>query len=103
MRRRHVSEMVRDSRVGAIIIAKLIAGALAWLIAALSFPVAGVVGRVVNWIGMHAFRDVMLPMDPLPILWWNIVGSILECAVTLVFALVFASWVYTPRRRGTVP
>ena len=100
MRARHLSEMLRDSRAGSIVVAKLIAMALGGLLDELSYLVAAMVGESINWILRQARHDLFPVVSPIPIIWQQIVLSGISCAFLLGTGYLIAAWVYQPQKHN---
>jgi hypothetical protein len=103
VRRRTVQEMIRDSRAGAILIAKLIALGVAGIIQVLTWPLERIFAPVLNFVALHGFQSDIAPFVEFEGKWNYL--FLTESAVLLVsafwlgMAYLFAAWVYKPSPR----
>jgi hypothetical protein len=106
MRQRTLHEMLRDSHVGSIIVAKFIAEGLSGLVSSIGWPLAHIVESLVNFVVTRIFHDAMVPFTET---WTTWKASALTFGATMVLsvlalavAYLLAVWVYTPVQRKRV-
>jgi hypothetical protein len=94
--------MIRDSRAGSILIAKLIAVVLGGIIEVLTRPAERVFAVAVNFVVLHGFRDEVPPLGEFASWSYTTLGLFLLFSMFwLGMAYLFAAWVYKPSpRRG---
>ncbi len=99
MRKRRLSEMLRDSHAGSIVIAKLIALALGTVLHGLAEPLAAPIVLAVNWLAVHVKHDMFQPLGPIRVLWQVVVLVPLAGVFWLGAAYLLSAWLYQPSRR----
>lgn len=104
MRTRLFREMLRDSRVGSIIIAKSIAIGLLVFIQPLTWPLERVVAPLVNFVAVRGFHRIA-PFSEGQGIWGYLFLSqaeaLLISAFWFGFAYLFAAWLYKPSPAGS--
>jgi hypothetical protein len=105
VRSRTLRGMIRDSRVGSILIAKWIALALGIVVQVLAWPVERIFARVLNFMIVRGFPSAISPFVELESKWSYLLLTqgllLLVSAFWLGVAYLFAAWVYKPSpRRG---
>ena len=98
MRSRTLSEIVRDTHVGSIVLAELIAAGLGALQRAVENPALWAVSSVINWVSLQAVHDQAVPdwiLNCVPSIGW-----ILDAALLFGAAYLIAVWIYTPKKRA---
>ena len=102
MRSRTLPDLLRDSHVGCIVVAELIAAGLGALLRAVENPALWAVSSVVNWISLKAVHDQVVPdwiLSCVPSIGWTFDAALLFAAAYLI-----SVWIYTPRKRaGRIP
>ena len=104
MRPRTWQEVLRDSRVGSILIAQLIATGLGYLLFPLSWPITWLLAPIINYIASRGFRADIVPLNGTPYgSGWQfsalfVVGALLRAAISLAAAYLIAIWIYTPKK-----
>ncbi|HWR17102.1 MAG TPA: hypothetical protein VN577_19895 [Terriglobales bacterium] len=98
MRTRVLPELLRDTHIGAIIVAQFIAAALQATLRVIEEPLVWALFQIINWFSFKAVRGNFTTyderLDCVPMLGW-----IMNAAVLLAVAYLIAAWVYTPRKR----
>jgi hypothetical protein len=99
MRPRSLTELLRDTHIGSIIVAQFTASALAALVRLIEPLLSWTITTILNWFATHALRDSVSPFTLVSFSWSMLAMLFLGIAINFAAAYLLAVWIYSQRDR----